>query len=302
MGILNVTPDSFSDRGKFFDHNAALARALEMEHEGADIIDIGGESTRPGAEPVPEQEELDRVIPVIEMLRKKRLRIPISVDTYKSVVAERALKAGAEIVNDVSGLRFDSRLAQVVRTHRAALVLMHSRGTPQTMQQLPPVRNIMRSIRESLSSSLRRAFAAGIAKQSVIIDPGIGFGKTVEQNFEILRELHRLSKFNLPILVGPSRKSFLKGVVIAPSPIDLVATVSDFLAVGSSQEKPTARKSLTVVTAVSNKLARVAHETEIVTATEVAVCAAIWGGAHIIRVHDVKEIVRIAKIADRFIQ
>src|SRR5262249_3498227 len=156
---------------------AAIARGLEIEREGADVLDIGGESTRPGAEPVSVEEELDRVIPVIEALRRKRLKIPISIDTYKSQAAARALAAGAEIVNDVSGLRFDLELAGVVKQFRAGLVLMHLRGTPRTMQQLPPVKRVVPTIIVGLKLSLRRAAAAGIPKRSIVLDPGIGFGK-----------------------------------------------------------------------------------------------------------------------------
>ena len=206
MGILNVTPDSFSERGRYFDRKAAIARGLEIEREGADILDIGGESTRPGALPVDEEEELDRTIPVIEALRKKGLRIPISIDTYKARVAERALAASAEIVNDISGLRYDDSLAAVIRRYRAGVVLMHLRGTPRTMQQMPPVRDIVSAVRRGLAASLRRALRAGIRRQQIVLDPGIGFGKKSEQNFELLAKLSRFATLGYPILVGPSRK------------------------------------------------------------------------------------------------
>ena len=155
MGILNVTPDSFADKGANYDRRTAIARGLEIAREGASVIDIGGESTRPGADPVSAEEELDRVIPVIEGLRRKELRIPISIDTYKAVVADRALRAGARVINDISGLRFDSGMAEVARRHRAGLILMHIRGTPKTMQQLPPVRDIVSSVRAGLRWSVR---------------------------------------------------------------------------------------------------------------------------------------------------
>ncbi|MGH9785454.1 MAG: dihydropteroate synthase, partial [Terriglobia bacterium] len=214
MGILNVTPDSFSERGRYFDRKAAIARGLEIEREGADILDIGGESTRPGALPVEAAEELDRTIPVIEALRKKGLRIPISIDTYKSEVAERALLTGVEIVNDVSGLRYDASLAAVVARHRAGVVLMHLRGTPRTMQQLPPVRGIVSAVRRGLAASVRMALRAGIRKNRIVLDPGIGFGKTAAQSFELINGLGRFASLGYPILVGPSRKSFLRAAFL----------------------------------------------------------------------------------------
>src|SRR5581483_7430362 len=193
MGILNVTPDSFSEQGTYFDRKAAIERGLEIEAEGAGILDVGGESTRPGATPVAPEEEMDRTIPVIEALRRKKLRIPISIDTYKAAVAERALRAGAEIVNDVSGLRYDRQLACVIGKYRAAAVLMHIRGTPQTMQELPPVRDVVEAVRRGLAVSIRNALAAGIRSRQIVIDPGIGFGKSAEQNFQLIRALPRLA-------------------------------------------------------------------------------------------------------------
>jgi dihydropteroate synthase len=270
MGILNVTPDSFSERGLYFDRKAAIARGLEMEREGADILDIGGESTRPGAEPVTEEGELDRTIPVIEALRRKGLRIPISIDTYKAVVAERALEAGAEIVNDVSGLRYNPELARVVRKHRAGIVLMHLRGTPRTMQQLPPVRHIVPAIQQGLAASLRRALSAGIRKRQIMLDPGIGFGKTIEQNFEILTKgLPRIARMGYPILVGPSRKSFIR------------RTLEDALVVRSPK----------------GKKPEVSLE-EMLYGTTAAVTAAILNGAHIVRVHDVRQMFPVVRLAD----
>ena len=266
MGILNVTPDSFSEQGAYFDRRAAIARGLQMEREGADLLDIGGESTRPGAQPVEEQEELDRTIPVIEALRRRGLRIPISIDTYKAGVAERALQAGAEIVNDVSGLRYDMRLAAVAAKHKAGLVLMHLRGTPRTMQQLPPVRNIIPAIRQGLSASVRRALGAGVRKRQIVLDPGLGFGKSFDQNFEILQELHRLSSLGYPILVGPSRKAFIKH------------TVSGL----HSRAAPMRERV----------------PQDLLFGTAATVAAAILNGAHIVRVHDVREMVAVVRIAD----
>ncbi|MBI4478721.1 MAG: dihydropteroate synthase [Acidobacteria bacterium] len=273
MGILNVTPDSFSERGTFFDRKAAIARGLEMEREGADILDIGGESTRPGAQPVPEEEELDRTIPVIEALRRKGLKIPISIDTYKSGVAERALRAGAEMVNDISGLRLDPSLAAVVKEYRAAIVLMHLRGTPRTMQQLPPVEDIVSTVRRDLGVSLHRAFTAGIPKRRIILDPGIGFGKTAAQSFELLRNLSRIANLGYPILVGPSRKSFIRE---------------------AAEELAGTRKKLrTEAGAVPEA---------VLFGTAAAVTAAILNGAQIVRVHDVRQMLPVARLADRLME
>jgi len=281
MGILNVTPDSFSERGRYFDRKAAIARGLEIEREGADILDIGGESTRPGALPVDEEEELDRTIPVIEALRKKGLRIPISIDTYKARVAERALAAGAEIVNDISGLRYDDSLAAVIRRYRAGVVLMHLRGTPRTMQQMPPVRDIVSAVRRGLAASLRRALQAGIRRQQIVLDPGIGFGKKSEQNFELLAKLSRFARLGYPILVGPSRKSFLRAATIG------AATVRE-------RALPAAkRKYLLVRTQGVNPVPE-----ELLFGTAAAVTAAILNGAHIVRVHDVRQMLLAVRIAD----
>lgn len=280
MGILNVTPDSFSERGRYFDRKAAVARGLEIEREGADLLDIGGESTRPGALSVEPEEELERTIPVIESLRKKGLRIPISIDTYKSTVAERALRAGVEMVNDVSGLRLDSLMGGVVARSRAALVLMHMRGTPRTMQQLPPVQNPLPVVRRGLAESLRRALHAGIRKRKIILDPGVGFGKTAEQNFQIVSGLHRFAALGYPILVGPSRKSFIR------------ATVSEFPLAGATQRKRT--------TARANQAAQIVPE-EVLFGTAAAVTAAILSGAHIVRIHDVRQMLPVVRIADQFL-
>jgi len=215
MGALNVTPDSFSDGGAFLDPDAAADRALAMEREGADIIDIGGESSRPGAEPVPLEEELRRVLPVLERLRG-RLRIPISIDTTKAEVAEAALQAGAEIVNDISALRFDPRMGEVVAKSGAGLVLMHMRGTPKTMQQDPTYADVVAEVRDFLAQRVEHAVSLGIDRELIAIDPGIGFGKTVEHNLELLRRLPELCELGHPVLVGPSRKSFIGAVLDLP--------------------------------------------------------------------------------------
>ena len=212
MGILNVTPDSFSDGGRFLSPDAAVKRALIMEKEGADIIDVGGESARPGADPVPVEEELRRVLPVLERLRGK-LRIPISIDTTKAEVAEAALRAGASIVNDISALRFDPAMASVVAEFGAGLVLMHMLGTPKTMQQAPHYEDVVREVREFLAERALYAQSQGIPREAIAVDPGIGFGKTVEHNLELLRRLPELVELGFPVLVGPSRKSFIGAIL-----------------------------------------------------------------------------------------
>jgi dihydropteroate synthase len=211
MGILNVTPDSFSDGGNFFSLDKALEHAHQMIAEGADIIDVGGESTRPGSEgPVSAEDEIKRVVPVIEALARNTT-IPISVDTTKSEVATAALESGAAIVNDVSALRFDFYIADAVAKTGAGLVLMHSRGTPATMHRLPPVADIMSEVTSSLRASIKMAERRGVRHESIAIDPGIGFGKSQSQNLELIAKTDKLvAAFpDLPIVVGPSRKSFI---------------------------------------------------------------------------------------------
>src|SRR5712664_4045953 len=208
MGVLNVTPDSFSDGGAYLDSEAAIARALQIEKDCADILDIGGESTRPGATPVAPEEELRRILPVIQLLRGK-LRIPMSVDTRRADVAEAALSAGAEILNDVSGLQMDPRLGEVARRARAPLILMHMRGTPQTMQRGPFARDVIRDVMAGLREAVARAKQAGLSKTRLLLDPGIGFGKKHEQNFEIIARLPELARLGCPIVIGTSRKAFL---------------------------------------------------------------------------------------------
>ena len=257
MGVLNVTPDSFSDGGQFLSLQSALAHAEQMINEGADVIDIGGESTRPGSESVSEQMEIDRVIPVVEQLRS-RTTIPISIDTTKATVARAALDAGAEIVNDISGLRFDPRIANEVTRAGAGLVLMHSRGTPKDMQELPPVENILDEVRGGLRDSIRVAIERGVPSENIAIDPGIGFSKTVEQNLELIAKLDQFARefAEFPLLIGTSRKSFL-GKLLGGAPADQ---------------------------RLSGSLA--------------TVVAAVLRGAHIVRVHDVKATVEAVAVAD----
>jgi len=208
MGVLNVTPDSFSDGSVFLDTDRAVARAFEMEAEGAGSIDIGGESTRPFASPVGEKEELRRVIPVIERLAG-RLGIPISIDTWKSSVAREALRAGAEIVNDISGCTFDPCMAEVVASAGAGLVIMHTRGRPQEMQRETTYRALIPEIIHFLQDRIDYAESHGIERRRIVVDPGIGFGKSVAGNLEILRRLEEFSVLGRPVLVGTSRKSFI---------------------------------------------------------------------------------------------
>ena len=209
MGILNVTPDSFSDGGDYTDTSAAVARGIELAAQGADIIDVGGESTRPGAEPVPLAQELARVLPVIQGLAEKTA-VPISIDTTKAEVARQALAAGAQIVNDVSALRFDSAMARVVAESGVPVVLMHMRGTPRTMQQNIGYENLTEDLTAFFYERMAAAVAAGIAHDRIIIDPGIGFGKSVDtDNFTILKNLHAFAALGRPVLVGPSRKAFI---------------------------------------------------------------------------------------------
>ena len=257
MGVLNITPDSFSDGGKFYAPESAVEHALEMIAEGADIIDIGGESTRPGSAFVSEADELQRVIPVIKKLTTET-SIPISIDTTKSSVARAALEAGAEVVNDISALRFDPAIADEVAKAKAGLVLMHSRGTPKTMQQLPPVEDIMGEVIGGLRESLAIAQQRGVSSESIAIDPGIGFGKTAEQNVELIAKLDQLAHefADFPILIGTSRKSFI-GKLLDNAPADqrLHGTIA-------------------------------------------SIATSVLKGAHIVRVHDVKAAVEAIKVAD----
>jgi dihydropteroate synthase len=208
MGVLNVTPDSFSDGGKYADPDRAFARALEIEEQGADILDIGAESTKPGSARISAAEETRRLIPVLKRL-KGRLNIPISVDTYKAEIAERALDLGVEIINDPSGLTFEPQLARVVSNHNAGLILNHMRGRPETWAKLGPMPDPVATILRDLDAAASRTRHVGIDKARLVIDPGIGFGKRKEQNALILGRLAQLAALDLPLMVGPSRKSFL---------------------------------------------------------------------------------------------
>jgi dihydropteroate synthase len=259
MGVVNVTPDSFSDGGTFFDSFAAVNHALALEKSGADIIDIGGESTRPGAVTISAEEEMSRVLPVLLELRGK-LRIPISIDTRKAVVAEAAIAAGAEIVNDVSALQFDPVLAKVIRRRKVPVILMHMRGDPANMQRGPFAKNVFRDVSAGLRGAVKRAWRAKIPQSQIILDPGIGFGKSYRQNFELLAHLERLGALGFPLLVGTSRKAFLGATLGA----------SKFPAAPSER----------------------------IWGTAATITAAILGGAHIIRVHDVSEIAKVARVAD----
>jgi len=230
MGILNVTPDSFSDGGLFFDKEKAVAHGLRMVEEGADIIDIGGESTRPGSKPLELEEELRRVIPVIESLAKE-IDVPISIDTYKSGVAQRAIEAGAEIINDISGLHFDPGIAQVAAKEDVPIVLMHIRGTPETMQKNVHYDSLFSEILHYLKESIQMAESAGLDPQRIIIDPGIGFGKNVEDSLLIIKNLYEFRVLGKPILLGTSRKSFIGKILSAEAGDRLEGTLSS-IAIG----------------------------------------------------------------------
>ncbi len=259
MGVLNVTPDSFSDGALYLDAQRAIARAIEIERQGADLIDIGGESTRPGSEATSIEEELRRVLPVLEALRGK-LKIPISIDTRRAEVAQAALAAGAEIINDISGLKSDPRIAQVAARHKAPLILMHIRGEPKTMQKLPFARDVLKDVTSGIRAAAARAIQAGVSRNRILLDPGIGFGKSFAQNYELLARLPELAKLGFPLLVGASRKTFLG------------ATLS--------------------------RDGKHAAPEERIWGTAAAVAASIVAGAHIVRVHDVAEMLQVARVAD----
>lgn len=252
MGVLNVTPDSFSDGGRFLSTDEAFRHAMSMVEDGADFIDVGGESTRPGSEPVAVGEQLRRVVPLIEKLAIA-IDVPISIDTYNSEVAESAMQAGACIVNDISGLHFDEQLADVVARNHASIILMHIKGTPRTMQVDPVYGDLISEISSYLEEGIRCAQQAGI--RQIIVDPGIGFGKTLEHNLEVIRRLDEFSRLGYPVLVGPSRKSFIGKILDLPVEQRLEGTAA-------------------------------------------AVAASIVRGANIIRVHDVKEMKRVARVMD----
>ncbi|NPA49932.1 MAG: dihydropteroate synthase [Thermodesulfobacteria bacterium] len=213
VGVLNITPDSFSDGGLYLARDAALRRTEDLIEAGADIIDVGGESTRPFARPVPVEEELRRVIPVIEAIRNRFEEIPLSVDTYKAKVAEEALLAGADIVNDISAMRFDPEMAKVVARNKAPVILMHMKGTPQTMQVDPTYEDVLQEIKNFFEERVSFAEENGIGREKIILDPGIGFGKRFEDNLKIIKQVEYFKTLRLPVMLGPSRKSFLGQIV-----------------------------------------------------------------------------------------
>ena len=257
VGVLNVTPDSFSDGGSSFEPTLAIERALEMEAEGAGIIEVGGESTRPGASRLSVDDELSRVLPVLKAVSGS-LKSPISIDTYKSEVAAAAIAEGARIVNDVSALRFDPEIADVVARENAALVLMHMRGEPATMQKMQPSSDIFAEIESDLRIAIQLAQSRGLNRNQLVIDPGVGFGKTLEQNLAIINHLERFESFDLPLMIGTSRKSFIG--------------------------KLTGRL-----------------ERERLFGTAASVAAAIVRGAHIVRVHDVREMIEVTRVIDAIV-
>lgn len=226
MGILNVTPDSFYDGGTYLRTDRAVKHGLQLEDQGADLVDVGGESTRPNRPgSVSATDEIHRVVPVIEQLAR-RLTVPVSVDTYKSEVARRAVAAGASMVNDISGLRFDSDMAACAAAAGAAMVLMHSRGTPQRLHGLPALKRPLQSVLAGLRHSLEKALRAGIPRNRIVLDPGLGFGKGMEDNLLVLRRLEVLKRFRLPILVGPSRKSFIGNLLDLPVEQRLIGSLA----------------------------------------------------------------------------
>ncbi len=216
MGIINVTPDSFSDGGKFYDPRKALEHASNLIDDGADILDIGGESTRPGAVQVPALEELKRVLPVIESIRSKYSDILISIDTTKSIVAQRAVEVGADIINDVSGLSFDIDMPRIIAKLKVPVIIMHMKGNPRNMQVNPEYKDLINDILLFFAEKIEISVSAGINHNMIILDPGLGFGKTVQHNFHLLSKLNEFNKLGLPIMIGPSRKSFIGVTLDAP--------------------------------------------------------------------------------------
>jgi dihydropteroate synthase len=256
MGIINVTPDSFSDGGSLLDAQRAIEAGLQMVEEGADLLDVGGESTRPGAEPLAEAEERRRVLPVVEGLAA-RVPVPVSIDTYKAAVADAAIAAGASIVNDISGLRYEPDLARVVAARQAALVLMHTRGRSRNMYTQAVYHDVVDEVLDELRESLAFATTAGVPKDRLIVDPGLGFAKEPAHSYEVMARLHELSELGRPVLSGPSRKMFLS----RPFGRDLPPPARDW-------------------------------------GTAAAVTAAVFAGAHIVRVHAVREMVQVARVSD----
>jgi dihydropteroate synthase len=290
MGVLNVTPDSFSDGGRYLDPVRAVEHGVELARQGADWIDVGGESTRPGSQSVSAEEELRRVLPVIRNLRRNLRDVPISIDTTKAKVAEQALQAGADILNDISGLRFEPRMAEVAQQYRAPLILMHTRGTPETMQCIPITRNIWRSLTNGLETSIRRALAAGVRRSQIILDPGLGFGKSRRQNYEILAGLEKLQRFHLPLLIGASRKSFVQAIVAGEGldPSQAIRPGARYWPIAGRHRD-----------AAKGGHAGPDSKSALLPAGDAAVVvAAILGGAHIVRVHDPTAILPALRVAD----
>ena len=259
MGVLNVTPDSFSDGGKYLDPDRAFARAVELEEEGADMIDVGAESTRPGAQRVSEAEELRRLVPVLKRLRHQ-LSVPVSVDTYKSAVAEKALELGALIVNDPSGLTFDAELARMAARGNAGLILNHMRGTPETWAKLPPLKDAIGTIAAELEASVHRAVQAGMERRQIVVDPGLGFGKRKEQNAEILAHLAQLARLELPVLTGPSRKHFLARASAPETEFATAAAVAAAILQGAHIVRVHDVKAMRAAVEVADEIAGAAGE------------------------------------------
>jgi len=262
MGVVNVTPDSFSDGGKFLAHDAAVAQGQKLAADGADILDIGGESTRPFSDPVSAEEEIERVIPIIEKLADE-LTIPISIDTMKAEVARRAIEAGASMINDVSALRFDPAMGEVAGEFGTPVVLMHMLGSPKTMQESPAYDDLIADITDFLKDAIERAQKQGISKSKLIVDPGIGFGKTVGHNLFLIRHLYAFAALGVPLLIGPSRKAFIRKLLKDEHNNDIAA-------------------DLPIVE----------------TGTQAAVAAAVLCGAHIVRVHDAANTRATVRILD----
>ena len=266
MGIVNVTPDSFSDGGHFFSEDRAVAHGEKLAAEGADILDIGGESTRPFSDAVSSEEEIRRVVPVIRKLAD-RVGVPISIDTTKAVVAERAIAAGASIINDVGALRMDPRMGAVAAMAGVPVILMHMLGTPKTMQRSPSYADLIGEIRGFLEDAMTEAVAQGISKSKLIVDPGIGFGKTIAHNLQLIRRLNDFASLDAPIMTGPSRKAFIRSLLKDPDGDDLTPDLP-----------------------------------QVETGTQAAVAASIISGAHLVRVHRVAETRATVKIIDAVIQ
>jgi dihydropteroate synthase len=255
LGVLNLTPDSFSDGGKYQEPDRAFAHAIELEEQGADLIDIGAESTRPGSSRISEAEELRRLVPVLKRLKNK-LAIPISVDTYKSGVAEKALELGADIINDPSGLTIDPELARVVKDADGGLILNHMRGTPETWAKLPPLKNPLTTIGAELDAAVHRALSMGVERRRIVIDPGLGFGKRREQNSEILARLEELARLEYPILVGPSRKHFLAKESLVDTEFAGAAALTAAILFGAHLVRVHDVKAMKSVVEVADEIAR----------------------------------------------